>query len=560
MKLKRRMLLSYTIMTMITVAVGLIGIVSMLVLEEKRNQLLTGGASDAEIIAVSHQHIIYTSCAMLAFLAVGVIIALVLARRISRSVRLPIENILTVISQVGETGDLNFPDELRALIRKDGEYSDELGQLSHGFASMMQGIQNKVTVLEVAATGDLTQLAPAASENDTLANATNALIGNLNSMVREVRASVDQLSAGIAQISQGAQSLSQSTMEQTATMESLMDTLSEVSSQASDNAARSRDASDITSAMWSSAEDGRGSMDKMTQAMDEINAASQSISVVMKAIDDIAFQTNILSLNAAVEAARAGQHGRGFAVVADEVRNLARKSSSAADDTNELIADTMTKSKLGSNIVRDTSEYLNKIMNGVSENTGILKSIATATAEQNDSIDAIKIGFDQLSGVVHHNSATAEESAAATEQMRSQTDVLIELVRRFKIGDAAYTPEIGIVSAPAVDRDVSGDVADVAGDVTDVADVVDVVGDAAPAAGDAVAAAYAAAAEAAGRSADADAVADAVDSFAFATEMVSAPAAETVPAPESVPTAEPALASAPGEDEDKPWRDDESKY
>jgi hypothetical protein len=124
-------------------------------------------------------------------------------------------------------------------------------------------------------------------------------------------------------------------------------------------------------------------------------------------------------------------------VVADEVRNLATKSASAAKDTNELIADTMAKSEMGSNIVKDTSEYLNKIMNGVSENTWILKNIATATADQNESIEAIKDGFDQLSGVVHHNSATAEESAAATEEMSSQTDLLLELVKRFKVGESS---------------------------------------------------------------------------------------------------------------------------
>jgi methyl-accepting chemotaxis protein len=419
----------------------------MLWLERVRNELLMDNVSDVEIVAISQRHILLTSCVMLAILIVGVIIALVLAIKMSRSIRLPLEKMLHVVEQVGQTGDMNFSDELKQEIRGDGVYPDEVGRFSLGFSKMMDGILDKVAVLEVAATGDLTHFAPAASENDTLANATNTLIGNLNAMAREVRAAADQLSVGIAQISDGAQALAQSTMQQSATMENLMGTLREVSGQAEDNAAHSKEASDISTAIWDSAEDGRGSMDKMTQAMDEINAASQSISVVMKAIDDIAFQTNILSLNAAVEAARAGQHGRGFAVVADEVRNLATKSAAAADDTNKLIADTMTKSSMGLGIVKDTSEYLNKIMNGVSENTWILKNIATSTAEQNDSIDSIQGGFVQLNNVVQQNSATAEESAAATEQMSSQTDLLLSLVGRFKVdeegGDAAPVPPDG---------------------------------------------------------------------------------------------------------------------
>jgi len=432
MGLRSRLLLVFTIMIIVTVIVGAVGIISLFMLGRVRDDLLTSGAESGTIMDAGYQHILFTSVIMAAVLVVGVILSIVFARQISRSIILPTQKMLSVVEQVGSTGNLSFPEELKRSIINDGKHNDEVGRFSRGFAKMMEDILAKVAVLECAATGDLTQRAPAASEYDTLANATNTLIANLNTMTCEVRTAIDQMSTGIAQISLGAQSLAQSAMEQSTTMEGLMRTIGEVSNQAEDNAKHSQEASDITTAIWGSAEEGRDSMDKMTQAMEEINAASQSISTVMKAIDDIAFQTNILSLNAAVEAARAGQHGRGFAVVADEVRNLATKSASAANDTSALIADTITKSGMGSEIVKDTSEYLNKIMNGVSESTWLLKNIATATAEQNESIEAINKGFGQLTDVVHQNSATAEESAAATEQMSSQAGVLLDLVSRFK--------------------------------------------------------------------------------------------------------------------------------
>jgi methyl-accepting chemotaxis protein len=264
-------------------------------------------------------------------------------------------------------------------------------------------------------------------------------------MTRSIHVSVDNLSAGIAQVSQGAQELAQSTIEQSATVEALKVTISELSQKSSSNAMHSQEASDIVSEILRSAEEGRASMNKMTESMEEINAASQSISTVIKAIDDIAFQTNILSLNAAVEAARAGQHGRGFAVVADEVRNLATKSAEAAMDTNDLIADTISKSGAGFDIVRGASDYLNDIVTGVSESTYRLKSIAIATMEQNESIETINEGFVQLSDVVQQNSSTAEESATATEQMMSQVESLRSFVSGFKIDGA---PAAAAMPAP----------------------------------------------------------------------------------------------------------------
>jgi len=370
---------------------------------------------------------------IIAVIAVAAVISILLAFFISNQISKPLAPLTAFMTKAGTVGDLTLQPADMEVIAKYAQARDEIGQTIGSCATFVKHVTEISEKLSKIAGGDLTTEVVCLSDTDALGVGLSKMVDSMNEMFGEINTSSAQVSTGSKQIADGAQSLAQGSTEQAATVEALSKSIVEIAEKTKDNAEMANQAATLASTIMQNAQKGSGQMDEMTAAVREINQASQSISKVIKVIDDIAFQTNILALNAAVEAARAGQHGKGFAVVAEEVRNLAAKSAEAAKDTGGLIANSMEKAELGARIADDTAASLSEIVSGITESNQLITEIASASEVQSEGIAMINTSIDQVAQVVQQNSATAEESAAASEEMSGQADMLQQLISRFKL-------------------------------------------------------------------------------------------------------------------------------
>jgi len=370
-----------------------------------------------------------------------VVVSAVLALSIATIISKPLVPLEAFMKKAGTTGDISLSPEEAATIGKYSQSKDEIGQTLNSCVLFIKHITNISDELEAVAGGNLDIELDILSNKDVLGISLQHTVDGFSSMLNEINRVSSQVSAGSKQIADGAQGLAQGSTEQAASVQQLSSSIAEIARKTKDNANKAGRAASLANSIMQNAEKGSNQMDEMTSAVREINQASQSISKVIKVIDDIAFQTNILALNAAVEAARAGQHGKGFAVVAEEVRNLAGKSAEAAKDTGGLIANSMEKAELGARIAVDTAASLAEIVSGINESTQIVGEIAASSEEQSLGIEQINTGIDQVAQVVQQNSATAQESAAASEEMSGQSTMLEDLISKFKLKDVSTAPK-----------------------------------------------------------------------------------------------------------------------
>lgn len=265
------------------------------------------------------------------------------------------------------------------------------------------------------------------------------------SLNRVVDASLE-VGQSARQVAETSEHLSEGAAQSAASLEEITASMAAISSRTRQNAQSAQMASDLAVAARTAAESGNARMDEMVEAITDIKSSSQEISRIMKVIDDIAFQTNLLALNAAVEAARAGRHGKGFAVVADEVRNLAGRSAKAAGETATLIEASGAKVEKGTEIAHQTATVLAGIVEGITKAADLVQEIARSNSEQAEGVNQISIGLDQINNVTQDNTANAEATAAAAEELTRQAHVLRELLARFRLS-AGEALEPGSVAA-----------------------------------------------------------------------------------------------------------------
>lgn len=259
------------------------------------------------------------------------------------------------------------------------------------------------------------------------------MVLNISNSLGNIQSVADQVASGSTELANSAQVLAEGAANQSSAVEQLLATVTEVTAQVEENSRATDRLHDNAKSVGGEADISRRKMADLMRAMESIKDTSQEINNIIVDIEDIASQTNLLSLNAAIEAARAGEAGKGFAVVAEQIRKLAEDSAQSAVKTKQLIEASLAEISKGNDITEETADSMNKVMDELDNILMGVGEIRTASDKQAVSVKEIEKGVEQISRVVTANSATAEQTSATSEQLSAQAITLNGEVEQFSL-------------------------------------------------------------------------------------------------------------------------------
>lgn len=383
--------------------------------------------------------------AIVALLVGAVTGAVLLSARISKNVS---DGIVNPIQQLVERfhtfaeGDLDSPfpqsqreDEIADLMKKVASMAGRLGMIINDATQivneMAKGNFKVRSTVEEQYVGKFYELLVGMREMN----------GQVSDALREVEMAASSVSHGSSNMANAAQELAAGANNQAISVEEMQATMASLTDSVKTTAKELLSASTKAQVCAKEAGSGRAEMEDLVKAMSRISETSQKIGNIISEIEDIASQTNLLSLNASIEAARAGEAGRGFAVVADEIRSLAEQSAKSAVDSRALIEDALHEVEVGNKIVASTARSLEGLVSGIEDIAQIAGNLSDMSAGQALAVEQADAGIVRISAVVQNNSATAQESSATSEELNARASLMNELVAKFQLPEQNRTWE-----------------------------------------------------------------------------------------------------------------------
>lgn len=366
-------------------------------------------------------------------IVIASVVAIKIGKNISNGIVVPLSNLGERLDKFAH-GDLDSPfpendynDEIAGIIGDCTSMAQTLNEIisdaGYLLGEMADGNFAIATRIEDKYEGDFRQLLMSMRQ----------LNRQLDSTLKMINEAAEQVTQGASQLAYSAQDLAEGATDQAGAVEELTATVENVTSISEDSAESSMKTAVQAKESAEVANTSRTGMNELIQAMENITETSKEIENIIAAIEDIASQTNLLSLNASIEAARAGEAGRGFAVVADQIGKLANDSAQSAISTKELIVKSLEEIEKGNKIVHDTMETIGNILESMETFAESANSAADASRSQADMLGQIEAGIEQISTVVQSNSAASEETSAISEELSAQAISLREMVAAFKL-------------------------------------------------------------------------------------------------------------------------------